>query len=107
MFVEIHDFIAARNTANMTLADRYAATKAELEAVQTKLDAIKAEIRNFSHDGVIEGEFATLTITYTTPKRFNSKAAKDFLTAEQVEACTETGSLVETIRVKNKLAIAA
>lgn len=107
MFVEINDYIAARNTANMTLADRYAVVKAELEAVQTKLDAIKAEIRNFSHDGVIEGEFATLTITYTTPKRFSSKAAKAFLTADQVAACTETGSLVETIRVKNKLAVAA
>ena len=107
MFVEINEYIAARKTSNMTLADRYAVAKAEVEAAQYKLDAIKAEIRNFSHDGVIEGELATLTITYTTPKRFSATAAKAFLSAEQVAACTETGSLVETIRIKNKLAVAA
>ena len=93
--------------SNLTLADRYAIAKAELDAAQAKVDAIKAEIKGTAHDGVIEGEFATVTITYTTPERFDAKAAKAFLTAEQVAACTKPGSLVETIRIKNKLAAAA
>jgi len=92
---------------NMTLADRYAVAKAELEAAQAKVDAIKKEIKETAHDGVIDGDFATLTITYTTPSRFDATAAKAFLSAEQVAACTKIGSLVETIRVKHKLAVAA
>lgn len=95
------------NASNLTLADRYALAKAELDAAQAKIDAIKKEIKETAHDGVIEGEFSTLTITYTTPSRFDAIAAKAFLSTEQVAACTKIGSLVETIRVKHKLAIAA
>jgi hypothetical protein len=93
--------------SNMSLADQYAIAKDVLDAAQRQVDAIKAQIKATAHDGVIEGEFATVTITYTTPERFDAKTAKTFLTAEQVAACTKVGSLVETIRVKNKLAVAA
>ena len=93
--------------SNMTLADRYALAKDVLEAATRQLDAIKAEIKATAHDGILEGEFATVTITYTTPERFDAKAAKALLTPEQVAACTKPGSLVETIRVKNKIAVAA
>ena len=86
--------------SNMTLADRAALAKDVLDAAQRQFDAIKAEIKATCHDGVIEGDFATVTITYTTPERFDSKMAKSFLTAEQVAACTKPGSLVETIRIK-------
>ena len=93
--------------SNMTLADRAALAKDVLDAAQRQFDAIKAEIKATCHDGILEGDFATVTITYTTPERFDAKAAKAFLTAEQVAACTKPGSLVETIRIKNKLAVAA
>ena len=93
--------------SDMTLADRAALAKDVLDAAQRQFDAIKAEIKATAHDGVIEGDYATVTITYTTPERFDSKMAKSFLTAEQVVACTKPGSLVETIRIKNKLAVAA
>lgn len=93
--------------SNLTLADRAALAKEVLDAAQRQFDAIKAEIKASAHDGVIEGEFATVTVTYTTPERFDAKIAKSFLTAEQVAACTKIGSLVETIRIKNKLAAVA
>jgi hypothetical protein len=93
--------------SNMTLADRAALAKDVLDAAQRQFDAIKAEIKATAHDGIIEGEFATVTITYTTPERFDAKVAKAFLTTEQVAACTKPGSLVETIRIKNKIAVAA
>lgn len=93
--------------SNMTLADRYAMAKDAVEAAQRELEAIKAEIKATAHDGVLEGEFATVTITYTTPERFDAKIAKTFLAPEQIAACTKIGSLVETIRVKNKVAMAA
>ena len=93
--------------SNMTLADRAALAKDVLDAAQRQFDAIKAEIKATAHDGVIEGEFATVTITYTTPERFDAKAAKAFLTNAEIEYCTKPGSLVETIRIKNKIAMAA
>jgi len=93
--------------SNMHLADQYAVAKAALDAAQQQVDALKAAIKATCHDGVLEGDFATVTITYTTPERFDAKAAKSFLSAEQIAACTRIGALVETIRVKNKLAVAA
>ena len=90
--------------SNMTLADRAALAKDVLDAAQRQMDAIKAEIKATCHDGILEGEFATVTITYTTPERFDATAS---LAAEQVAACTKPGSLVETIRIKNKIAMAA
>jgi hypothetical protein len=62
---------------NSNLADRYAAIKAE-----------------------IVGDNNIVTVTLSEPVRFDATAAKAFLTADQIAACTKVGELVTTIRVK-------
>ena len=82
-----------------TLADRYAAIKAEIDGLTRLLDEVKAEIKATGMDEIV-GERNIVTITLSEPVRFDATAAKKLLTAEQVAACTKTGELVTTIRVK-------
>ena len=81
------------------LADRYAAIKAEIEGLTKLLDEVKTEIKA---TGVAEivGDQAIVTVSLSEPVRFDATTAKTFLTAEQIAACTKTGDLVTTIRVK-------
>jgi hypothetical protein len=48
----------------------------------------------------IVGDNNIVTVTLSEPVRFDATAAKAFLTADQIAACTKTGELVTTIRVK-------
>ena len=84
---------------NSNLADRYAAIKAEIEGLTKLLDEVKTEIKA---TGVAEivGDNNIVTVTLSEPVRFDATAAKAFLTADQIAACTKTGELVTTIRVK-------
>ena len=84
---------------NINLADRYAAIKAEIEGLTKLLDEVKTEIKA---TGVAEivGDNNIVTVTLSEPVRFDATTAKTFLTAEQIAACTKTGDLVTTIRVK-------
>jgi len=82
-----------------TLADRYAAIKAEIDGLNRLLDEVKAEIKATGMDEIV-GERNIVTVTLSEPVRFDAAAAKKLLTAEQVAACTKTGELVTTIRVK-------
>ena len=84
---------------NSNLADRYAAIKAEIEGLTKLLDEVKTEIKA---TGVAEivGDNNIVTVTLSEPVRFDATTAKTFLTAEQIAACTKTGDLVTTIRVK-------
>lgn len=86
---------------NLTLADRFAALKAEAERINKLLDAAKAEIKATGLS-LVEGEMADVTITLSERKTIDTKLAQQFLSPEQVEVCTKT-SLVETLRVKAKI----
>lgn len=82
-----------------TLADRYAAIKAEIDGLNRLLDEVKDEIKATGRDEIV-GENAIVTVTLSEPVRFDAKTAKTFLTDEQIAACMKTGELVTTIRVK-------
>lgn len=81
------------------LADRYAALKAEIEGLNFLLDELKTEIKATGM-AEITGDQAVVTVTLSEPTRFDSTAAKAFLTPDQIASCTKTGELVTTIRIK-------
>lgn len=91
------------NTA--TLADAYAAAKAELEAVEARVKALRNEIMATGLEA-IEGQHAIVTVGLSERGSLDQKLAKTFLTAEQLAACTKT-TLIETLRVKVKMPVAA
>ena len=82
-----------------TLADRYAALKAEIDGLNRLLDEVKDEIKATGMAEIV-GEQAVVTVSLSEPVRFDAKTAKTFLNDEQVAACMKTGELVTTIRVK-------
>ena len=84
---------------NSNLADRYAAIKAEMEGLKKLLEEVQTEIKATGAAEII-GEHAIVTVTLSEPTRFDSATAKSFLSPEQITACTKTGELVTTIRVK-------
>jgi len=84
---------------NSNLADRYAAIKAEIDGLNRLLDEVKTEIKGTGMAEIV-GEQAIVTITLSEPVRFDATTAKSFLTPDQIAACTKTGELVTTIRVK-------
>lgn len=81
------------------LAEHYAAIKAEIEGLTRRLEEIKTEIRGTGFSELV-GPRNIVTVTLSEPVRFDAATAKTFLTAEQIAACTKTGELVTTIRVK-------
>lgn len=96
MFVEIHDHLAAQ----AKLADRYADIKAEIEGLKLLLDEVKEDIRKTGRDNIV-GARNIVTVTLSEPVRFDAATAKTFLNPDQIAACTKTGELVTTIRVKS------
>jgi hypothetical protein len=84
---------------NSNLADRYAAIKAEIDGLNRLLDEVKTEIKGTGMAEIV-GEQAIVTITLSEPVRFDAATAKTFLNPDQIAACTKTGELVTTIRVK-------
>ena len=90
------------NLSNLSLADRFAALKAEADRIAKLLDAAKAEIKATGL-ALVEGEMADVTVSLSERKTIDTKLVTQFLSPEQVEACTKT-SLVETLRVKAKVA---
>jgi hypothetical protein len=87
-------------TSNInSLADRYAALKAEIEGLTRLLDEVKGEIKATGMAEIV-GDQAIVTVSLSEPVRFDQATAKTFLSPEQVAACMKTGELVTTIRVK-------
>ena len=82
-----------------TLADRYAAIKAEIDGLNRLLDEVKTEIKATGM-AEIGGDTAVVTVTLSEPVRFDATTAKTFLSPDQIAACTKVGELVTTIRVK-------
>lgn len=84
----------------ITLADRYAAAKAALDAATTALDALKAEVKALGQER-IAGVTCDLTVSLSEQRRVDNKLLQALLTEEQIESCKKP-ILVETIRVKAK-----
>lgn len=87
------------NTA--ALADQYATIKAQAEALEAQLKALRNEILATGQELVI-GEKAIVKVCLSERSTLDTKAAKEFLTVEQVAICTKT-SLVESLRILPKL----
>ena len=86
----------------MTLADRYAILKSDIDALTEELNRVKAEIKATGMETIV-GEHAIVVVGLSERSTLDTKAAKEFLTADQITACTKV-TLVETLRVKPKVA---
>jgi len=91
------------NLSTLSLADRYAILKADADVIAKALDAVKAEIKATGLE-TIEGERAIVTVCLSERSTLDSKAAKAFLTDEQIASCTKV-TLVETLRIKPKAGV--
>ena len=89
----------------MNLADRYAILKAESDRINAELDLVKGEIRALGRE-TLEGTHVLVTLSLAERRSFDAKAAAQYLTDEQVAACTRT-TQVETIRIKPRVVVAA
>jgi len=85
-----------------TLADRYAILKSDIDMLTEELNRVKAEIKATGMETIV-GESAVVVVALSERSTLDTKAAKEFLTKEQIEACTKV-TLVETLRVKPKVA---
>jgi hypothetical protein len=84
-----------------TLADAYALAKAELDAAQKAVDALRKEILATGVEKVT-GDCAIVEVALSERATFDAKVAKTFLTPQQVAACTNV-TLVTTLRIKAKV----
>ena len=88
-----------------SLADRYAVMKAEADDLAKRIDALRKEILATGRE-TIEGELFAVTVGLSERSTLDTKACKEFLTEEQVAACTKT-TVCETLRIKASLSLAA
>ena len=89
----------------LPLADRYAILKGEAEALNKQIDALKTEIKASGLE-FVEGDSVTIKVCLSERATLDSTAAKKLLTPEQVLSCSKV-SLVETLRIQPRLALAA
>ena len=83
---------------NLSLADRFAILKQEIDALTKEFDAVKAEIKATGLETIV-GENAIVTVSLSERASLDTKAVKELLTAEQVAACTKV-ALITTLRDK-------
>ena len=84
-----------------SIADRYAATKAQIEALETELKALRNEIIASGKE-TFEGNHVILTVGLSERESLDTKLAREFLTISQLAACTKK-TTIETIRIKAKV----
>ena len=85
------------------LADRYALIKSEIEALNKELEKVRFEIKQTGVERLV-GERAIVEFCLSERSTLDTKAAKEFLTADQIAACTKV-TLVETLRIKPNLTV--
>ena len=85
------------------LADRYALIKSEIDALTKELEKARAEIKATGVERLV-GERAIIEVALSERSTLDTKAAKEFLTADQIAACTKV-TLVETLRIKPNLTV--
>jgi hypothetical protein len=89
------------NTASLVSA--YIAAKAELDAAEARVKALKAEILVASNGGdIVEGDEADIRITVGQRSSLDAKLVAQILTAEQIESCTKRGAPYEVLNVRAK-----
>jgi len=89
----------------MNIADRYATLKFQIEALEQELSGVKTEIKALGQEQ-IEGDNVIVTLSLSERNVLDTTAVKKFLTEAQIKDCTKT-SLIETIRIKPKIKMAA
>lgn len=89
----------------MNIADRYASLKFQIEALEQELSGVKTEIKALGQEQ-IEGDNVIVTLSLSERNVLDTAAVKKFLTEAQIKDCTKT-SLIETIRIKPKIKMAA
>jgi phage-related baseplate assembly protein len=87
------------------LADLYAVAKAEAEAAEKRVQSLRKQIIELGQEFQV-GDAYTVQVSLSERASLDSKAAKSFLTEAQIAECTKT-SLVETLRIKASVAMAA
>ena len=85
------------------LADRYAFIKSEIDALTKELEKARAEIKATGVERIV-GERAIVEVGLSERSTLDTKAAKEFLTADLIAACTKV-TLVETLRIKANLTV--
>ena len=83
------------------LADRYAAAKARAEEVEAELKELRRLILATGKDKIV-GDRAVVEVALSERTALDTKAARAFLTADQIAACSKT-TLIETLRIKVKI----
>ena len=86
---------------HLSLADRFAILKQEIDALTKEFDAVKAEIKATGLETII-GENAIVTVSLSERPNLDTKAVKELLTAEQIAACTKV-TLITTLRDKPRV----
>lgn len=84
----------------ISLADRYAAAKAVVDAATEALDALKAEIKAAGIERHV-GLTCDVILSLSEQRRIDNKLLQSYLNEEQIDACKKP-VLVETIKIKPK-----
>jgi hypothetical protein len=88
-------------TSSNSLADLYAAAKAEADRISKTLEKLRAEILATGVEEIV-GNHAIVVVSLSERTSFDSKTAKAYLTADQIADCSKV-ALVETLRIKPNL----
>jgi hypothetical protein len=94
------EIVMTNSIDSLPLADRYAILKGDIDALTKELEKVKAAIKATGQETIV-GDRAIVTVSLSERTTFDSKAAKSFLTVDQIASC-ENVILVETLRVKAK-----
>jgi hypothetical protein len=91
--------------AGLCPADCYAALKAEMDRLAKALDIAKADIRATGLP-LVTGDHVDIAVCLSERSSIDTAMVRQMLTAEQVRACSKV-TLVETLRIKPKVAVPA
>lgn len=83
-----------------SLADEYAAVKAQAEALENKLKELRKEILSTGYEQIV-GERKIITVSLSERETLDPKTVRELLTEEQLRACVKK-TLVESLRIKDK-----
>lgn len=88
-----------------TLADIYGSLKAEMDALERRLETVKKQIKETGVEE-LNGSVYTVTVGLSERSALDQKKVKAMLTATQLAEATSV-SLVTSLRVKATVSVAA
>jgi hypothetical protein len=90
-------------TSNRTLADRYAAAKADLDAAEAIVKALKAEIEALGAD-ITYGDDVDVVVDLRERKgSLDEKALLRLITPDELAACRGKPTVYSSLRIKAKV----